>query len=34
MRFLLNQPRPDAPPAPITVVLNWSEELKQHVPTR
>ena len=33
-RFLMNVviPAPQVPP--ITVVLNWSEELKQRVPTR
>jgi serine/threonine protein kinase len=33
-RFLLNVPVGDTPSPPITVVLNWQEELKQRVPTR
>jgi eukaryotic-like serine/threonine-protein kinase len=33
-RFLINMPVEDPAAAAITVVLNWSEELKQRVPTR
>jgi len=33
-RFLVNTVGADLPPTPITVVLNWQEELKQRVPTR
>jgi serine/threonine protein kinase len=33
-RFLFNVVTPSARPSPITVVLNWSEELKQRVPAR
>jgi serine/threonine protein kinase/Tol biopolymer transport system component len=33
-RFLINTPAGDAAMVPITVVLNWQEELKQRVPTR
>jgi hypothetical protein len=33
-RFLINTPLQDEATAPITVVLNWTEELKQRVPTR
>jgi len=33
-RFLINTPTGDSAMMPITVVLNWSEELKQRVPTR
>ena len=33
-RFLINTPVQDETTAPITVVLNWNEELKQRVPTR
>jgi len=28
-RFLLNQPRPDAAPTPVTLVLNWTAALKK-----
>jgi eukaryotic-like serine/threonine-protein kinase len=28
-RFLLNQPRPDAVPSPVTVVVNWTSALKK-----
>jgi hypothetical protein len=28
-RFLLNEPRPHAPPAPITVVINWMATLER-----
>jgi hypothetical protein len=33
-RFLMNVAVNDKTFAPITIVLNWSEELKQRVPTR
>jgi eukaryotic-like serine/threonine-protein kinase len=33
-RFLALVPTGDAVPPPMTVILNWSEELKQRVPTR
>jgi hypothetical protein len=33
-RFLMNVALGDPIASPITVVLNWSEELKQRVPTR
>jgi hypothetical protein len=33
-RFLLNSLTEESAPSPITVVLNWQEELKQRVPTR
>ena len=33
-RFYLLSANNDVPPEPITVVLNWQEELKQRVPTR
>jgi hypothetical protein len=33
-RFLINVPADDTPLSPITIVLNWQEELKQRVPTR
>jgi serine/threonine protein kinase/Tol biopolymer transport system component len=33
-RFLINATMADNATAPITVVLNWQEELKQRVPTR
>jgi len=29
MRLLLNQPRPDAPPSPIVVVVNWQSALRR-----
>ena len=33
-RFLLNQPSGSSLSSPITVVVNWQEELKRRVPTR
>jgi hypothetical protein len=33
-RFLIKQPRPDAPPTAITVVVNWQRELESRVATR
>jgi hypothetical protein len=33
-RFLMSTVSEEASTSPITVILNWQEELKQRVPTR